>query len=260
MFYLSHFFKLFKFYPLRSIGFFFLSFSLFFTLAFQNQVSSKIEGFVQGESKNAYFHALVAGRENHSRISRNLMNLPGVAQVEILSEDLIKDQVKEIIGSISVDIPESLFQLNYAGLKIVFAEGLKENSQNLIRDYLNRLVGDSQVTMSAVKQVEKTKRAGFWQQTVERYGFWMLWFGLLSFWVGVTVFFIQGLRRQAYLIEQFQRRRHVGAKIFISGQTVLMLVFIALCLMLTQWNWATVGLIALGYAPALTTMRKFSWH
>lgn len=260
MFYLSHYFKLFKTYPLRSVSFVLLGFATFALLALQKPVTSEIQKIAQGESKNAYFHALVSGRENHSRISRNLMNLPGVAHVEILSENLIKEQVKEIIGAISVDIPENLFQLNYAGLKIVFAEGLKANSQNLIRDYLTRLVGESQVTMSAVKQTENKNKQSFWQAVLEKHGYWILWFLILSIWMGTTILFIQGLRRQAYLLEQFQRRKNVGAKMYLSGQTLIMLIFIGVCLLFAQWNWATVILIAIGYVPALATMRKFSWH
>lgn len=237
-----------------------MSFALFVALIFQTQIANKMKSFVSGESKNAYFHALVEGRENHSRIARNLMNLPGVEDVQILSEDLIKDQVKDIIGSISVDIPESLFQLNYAGLKIVFAQGLKENSQNLIRDYLNRLVGNSQITMSAVQAEEETRQKGFWHFMIEHYGFWILWSLLIFTWLSIVFFFVEGLRRQSYLIEQFQRRRNVGAKIFMAGQTVFSLIYIGVCLIFNHWDWAIIGLIIFAYLPAFSTMRKFSWH
>lgn len=260
MFYLSHFLKLFLTYPVRALSFSLLGLMTFALLVLQVPVTQEIEKFTQGESKNAYFHALVSGRENHARISRNLMNLPGVETVEILSENLIKEQVKEIIGSISVDIPENLFQLNYAGLKIIFSEGLKANSQVLIRDYLQRLVGDSQVTMSAVKQVNNEKKIGFWKLYIEKYGFWVLWFVVLSSWLAVSLFFIQGLRKQAYLLEQFQRRKNVGAKMYISGQTILMMAFVGVCLMFAEWNWLILGLIVVGYAPALATMRKYTWH
>ncbi len=110
-----------------------------------------------------YFYALIASSESYQSVARQMSVLPGVHKVEVLSEAQIKEEVKNVLGSLQIDTATTSLDLNYAGLKIIYAKDLKPRAKELVRDYLTHLVGEGNITLGAVKTNDQIadKRAQF---------------------------------------------------------------------------------------------------
>lgn len=207
-----------------------------------------------------HFHALVSGRENHSRISRNLQDLPGVERVEVLAEEAIKSKVRDIIGTLDEEISESFLSLNYAGLKVVFTEGLQGNSQDLIRDYLKRLVGSSEVTLGPTQGLVKKKATKNQVRVlVENNAFEAVMALACLIWFALGLNLTGPLSRHSYLIEQFQRRNKVALKTYISLVLPLFIIPIVGLLFIVPSSMILMVILS-ALLPLALTSRKVSWH
>lgn len=207
-----------------------------------------------------YFHALVSGKENHSRISRNLQDLPGVANVEILAEESIKSEVRDIVGSLGQEITESFLSLEYAGLKVIFSDGLQANSQELIRDYLKRLVGDSKVTLGPVQASQRKNLEKTWiRELIEQNAFEVTMGLACLFWFILGLDLSGPLSRQAYLVEQFQRRDKVAVKTYLALLTPLLAIPVLGVLFSAPSVMILIVFMA-GCLPLVAVARRISWH
>jgi len=188
-----------------------------------------------------YFHALISGAENHRRISRKLLDLPGVQKVELLGESEIQSQVKNVLSNLDVDMKIEDIDLNYAGLKVILDRNLQNRSQELIRDYLVRLVGESKLTLGAIKAItkaEKLKNQVFSQ--FKEWGITVVSIGFIVIWGLIGIVFSTLVKKSSYIIEQFQRRKKVGLKVMLSGGILLFFGSLSLTLLLGQISWPGV--------------------
>lgn len=261
MFYLSQSAKLIRSNPFRVGGFILMGITLFVLSFIGPSLEKKWMPYLSSQQFDLpYFHALVSGRENHSRISRNLQDLPGVEKVEVLAEESIKSEVKNIVGSLGQEITESFLALNYAGLKVIFSDGLKANSQELIRDYLKRLVGDSKVTLGPVQATKrKTYKKTWARELIEQNAFEVVMGMACLLWFLLGLDLTKPLSRHSYLVEQFQRRRQVAPKIYLSLIAPILLVPMIGVLFSPPSVMILIVLLA-AFLPLVVTSRKVLWH
>ncbi len=223
MFYLSNFFKSFFHHPARGIVFV-LATVLFVGSAF---VTTKVEkSLLKGVAKmekGASFFALIDSKENNSRVARKLRELPGVEKVKVLSKSDVSSSLDELLKTLNVGVSRDLIDLSFSGLQIEFQKGLPQRSQNLIRDYLTRLVGADKLTMGAVNRESsdvKKKRGSFAVMIRTYLGPIITAFAGL-FWFVLFIIFRKDFIRSTYLAEQFQRRSNVPAKTLTAGFALL---------------------------------------
>ena len=227
---------------------------------------ASIENYIFKTSKNLQsgpsFHALISGDENYQRISRKLLELPGVQKVAHMSKVEIQSQVKSVLKNVDFEMKIEEMDLNYVGLRITLERGLQERSQNLIRDYLVRLVGAEKLTLGAIKKTPKTeiiKNQIFtqfreWGVTIVSTSFVVIW-SLIAFGFSVQV------KKSSYLIEQFQRRKKVGLKVMLFA--TMSMFAIAFGLTISIGSLSIVGMIV-GLSLLLIStafqMRSLQWQ
>ncbi len=227
---------------------------------------SSLEKSVFNETTNytsgPYFHALISGAENHKRISRKLTELPGVSRVELLGESDIQSQVTKVLSNLDLDMKIESMDLDYAGLKVIMDKNLQERSQNLIRDYLVRLVGSSKLTLGAVKAISKAEQIK--NQLFSQFKEWGITVvSLASFiiWGLIAIVFSTKVQQSSYLIEKFQRRNKVGLKVMLAGMTG----FLSFCAALT-FAFGDINTYGLVTGIVLVTLlsaiqlRNLQWH
>lgn len=208
-------------------GFSFMVLSILMVTTFSQKtfIEKQVFNNVPASVSGPYFYALISGKENHQRISRKLGELPGVALVNILQKEEVNVKVSEILESLGLESGSSLFDFNYAGLKIMFKKGISKRSQGLIRDYLTRLVGKSKVTLGATKENDTLLK-----KHSEVVGSFKKWGTTLSLtivflmWCWSAMSFSKNLKQISYIVESFQRRSNVGMKLYLTG-TALVFMF-----------------------------------
>ncbi len=262
MFYLSNFFQNVKNNPVW--GGLFITTSLILLVGSLNFTSLEKSVFndTSNLSSGPYFHALISGAENHERISRKLTELPGVNRVEILGESEIQNQVTKVLSNLDLGMKIEDMDLDYAGLKVILDKNLQERSQNLIRDYLVRLVGSSKLTLGAVNAISKAEQLKnqLFSQFKE-WGITVVSVASLIIWGLIAIVFSTKVQQSSYLIEKFQRRSKVGLKVMLTGMATLF----ALCFSLTFsfGDLSTVGaIVGLCLITALSSiqLRNLQWH
>jgi hypothetical protein len=242
MFYLNQFIQNIKRHPVWGSAFLFTT----LTLIMCAMNFTALESYIFKTSKNLQsgpsFHALISGDENYQRISRKLLELPGVQKVSHMSKVEIQSQVKSVLKNVDFEMKVEEMNLNYVGLRVTLDRGLQTRSQNLIRDYLVRLVGAEKLTLGAIKVTPKSeiiKNQIFsqfreWGVTIVSSSFVVIW-ALVAFGFSVQV------KRSSYLIEQFQRRSKVGLKVMLIA--TMSIFGLAFALTISIGNLSIVGMI-----------------
>lgn len=247
MFYLRSFFNIVGKYPVRGILLILFSVALVLAASLPATWENSVGNVLGKDDDGAYFHALLAGDKNHQRISRKLRELPGVERVEVLGKEIVAKKVRRLLSGIDLDIDSELMDMNYSGLKVVFSRGLEKRSQELIRDYLERLVGKSSVTLGVTRQSNS-----LWDKVNQKIRFISKWgpypvmAAMLLLWLAGFFSFNKELKKEAYLIETYQRRKAVQIKMAMSGVALFMGAGAALSHVLLELTLFSVGVVALG--------------
>lgn len=173
----------------------------------------------------SYFYALIASTESYNNVARQMAVLPGVHKVEVLSENQIKDEVKGILGSLQVNLTQSTLDLNYAGLKVIYAKDLKPRAQELVRDYLTHLVGEGNITLGAIKINDQSldKRNQF-IGAIKSWGYSLYLFIIFIFWIISLLSVRAKIAEASYLLESYQRKRKVGVKMASFGLSLIFVI------------------------------------
>ena len=233
MFYLVQFFKILFKSPVRGFFLFLFSIVLVFSIGQKNYLEEQFSRMIPENKAGDYFYALISTSESYQTVARQMGQLPGVYKVEILSETQIKEEVKNVLGSLQVDMTDSNLDLNYAGLKIVYAKELKPRAQELIRDYLTHLVGEGNITLGAVKANDQIgdKRAQF-ISVIKTWGYSLYLFIIFIFWVVSLLSVRIKISEASYLLENYQRKKKVGLKVAMNGLTLIFILSVAVTFIL----------------------------
>lgn len=261
MFYLKHFFNVITFKALRGFLFCTLTLAVVMSVFFNKEINTYVTQVLKQKNTGPYFHALLSAEQNSSRISRKLKGLPGVKAVNLVGEREIKKQIKDIVQADQLNLDSSLFDLDMVGIKVEFATGLSARSQDLIRDYLIRLVGKNNVSLGAVKAIAEkiqTKKFIFF---ISKWGGDIVTFFILSLWYLCFLFMVESFEKSSYLVEQFQRRSYVSLKTFIASFSVISIVsFATFYLSVGKLSFAVLFLFAPLIIGVAHFSRKYQWE
>jgi hypothetical protein len=262
MFYLTQFFKILFKSPLR--GFFLVLFSIVmvFSIGQKAFLEEQFLKMIPENKAGSYFYALIASSESYQNVARQMSVLPGVHKVEVLSETQIKDEVKNILGSMQINLPASTLDLNYAGLKVIYAKDLKPRAQDLIRDYLTHLVGEGNITLGAIKVNDQSldKRNQF-IGVIKAWGYSLYLFIIFLFWVISLLSVRVKIAEASYLLENYQRKKKVGVKMASFGLTVIFLLSVSTTFVLGMPQILNLfAALVLFIAGILIHSKKYQWE
>ncbi|MBY0414567.1 MAG: hypothetical protein K2Q18_10390 [Bdellovibrionales bacterium] len=233
MFYLVQFFKIIFKSPIRGFFLFFFSIALVFSIGQKSYLEEQFTRMIPENKAGDYFYALIASSESYQTVARQMSALPGVYKAEVLSETQIKEEVKNVLGSLQVDMTDSNLDLNYAGLKIIYAKDLKPRAQELVRDYLTHLVGEGNITLGTIKTNDQIadKRAQF-ISVIKAWGYSLYLFIVFIFWVISLLAVRIKIAEASYLLENYQRKRKVGLKMAMNGLTLIFILSVGVTFVL----------------------------
>ena len=222
MFYLINFYRILLNTPFKSLVFIFMALSIVSGLTHSKKLDKLVFQEIPDESD--YFYALISNKKNTNDISRKIQNLPGIKFVQNIPSKTIKQELVKILkhSDLNEYIESSLENLDYNGLKIIFSSNIKVQSQNLIRDYLFRLVGKKNLTLGPVQKKPATVL-----QKQKPFMFFKKYIVLLSIGFGITIWLLLGIsymsafHDNSYVIENFQRRKSVSFKTVLWGMISL---------------------------------------
>jgi cell division protein FtsX len=235
-----------------------------FLLFFWGQTSlleKKILSLLPQVQTGAYFYSLIPSNENHKWIVRKVSNLPGVSKVKIISKDKVRGQIDKVLEDLNVGSVQSELTLNYTGIEVLFTEDLSQRSQELIRSYLRKLVGENKIILGTVRYDEHfSNKKKFFISIIKRWGVGLILGLLCLFWFLSFISFSRTIKKTAYIIEQFQRRTHVSLKLALTSLAISILFSCLASSSLGNVAWRNI--LAISFfclSTMLFYLRKISW-
>ena len=225
MFYLVEFFKVMKSNIVLSILFLLSTTGLVFIGSQYTAVYNNLMAQSRPEASGPYFSALIDKEMKLESIIRRVQNLPGVSKVEVSAQSSLRNEVEKLQETFGSDFVKDLNSIKLKNITVLLESGVQKRSFTLIKEYIERLVGKSEVTIGALKYPDtKHNQIGeglqFILSYVNIYGLFILgglWF--ISF-----ILMVKLIHSKAFIIEKFQRRTLVTYKIIYSGLGAIILV------------------------------------
>lgn len=95
--------------------------------------------------EESYFTALISTKENYNMLVRKMIYLPGVEKVKVIGPEELNSKVTKAISAMKINIPLTAGGLssNFVGMKVFFKDGLRDETKELVRNYLAKLAGEA---------------------------------------------------------------------------------------------------------------------
>jgi len=223
MFYLKHFFLQMK--HSKVVGIFFIVLTVSFVTAVQNRSNlRKVFSLTNKTVSLPYFNALISSSVDLGTVARKMKRLPGVMGVKLKKSIDVNKHLGSLSAEIDSDVLKGLSNISYGSLTVQMKNSIQGRSQNLIREYLRRLVGVDSVSLSDVKTPRKIvlkKNDPF--LVLNEYGEYIIIAFLTFLWIVSAWSLTTKLKNYSYLIEKFQRKTNVSLKIYATGTLALFL-------------------------------------
>lgn len=201
--------------------------SLIVVIIFSQQIDKKVLSFKEQERENAYFYAMIPLSENISYVQRKVEQLPGVERVRVLSSQTVMTQVKKTLTSMGADLAVDDLGLSYGGIEVVLTVGLQDRSQELIRNYIKRIVESNDVLIGTVEQV-KSKKNSLMTTLIFRHFSKLIGCFFLILYLFESFFLMTPLKHHAFLTETYQRKSNVFTKSMATLHAPLLLLTLIL--------------------------------
>ena len=206
--------------------------------------------------QNDYFHALILEAVDVNNVIRKMGELPGVSKIKLTG----KEELKNIAANLSegLGINGQLTEISASAIQVFFHEGLSIKAKELIRNYLSKLAGASNVNIGPItnlypdRPLNEGKSSHPWMSWVQnQIGFWPL----LVFLVLLQLFWFKKLSQVLAIVNKYQRRQYMLGRVWGIGHGLLLiccfplLIWRGITLSDCYWFWGFFG--ALIFVPFL---------
>ena len=218
-------------------------------------IQKYIEGIFLERKGPPYFHAVMNNNGNYSVLSRQMRELPGVANMILMDDEEMRQKTRNILDSANLKEIDGI-ELNLVGFKVIFEKNLKLKSMELIRQYLEKIAGKDYLTIGSIKDLENQDKGTLW---VEHMSFLITLF-LCLMWFFVNSVVSNEIKKSAYIVEQFQRRKTVALKTYMIS--VALFIITPFLVVFPFFNLPSFPLINVSLMIILGSLnyRKIVWH
>ena len=260
MFYLKNFFKIIKENLLSGILLSLISLILVIYMGNINLFKNQVLGLYPEYLKGPYFYGLLSATENHLRIKRKMLLLPGVNKVKIIEKNDVKNQALEILDNLNMGKEEE-FNFDSIGMEVALDRDVNARGQELIRGYLKRLSGENNITLGKVYPPSISKPLKENLDLFNRYGGIGVGFVLLIVWLLAFFALKKKVKKVSFLIEQYQRKRGVEIKIILSGVALFYFIGCVVSYPLPTTQWYLVGGVGVVFFALMAMLSgRTSWE
>jgi hypothetical protein len=157
-------------------------------------------------NKGIYFHALIKGDQNFNYLRTKLTSFPGVGRVELKGQEYLKNQVKNLLASLG---EANTSGPSYTGLTVYMTKDVGARSMNLLKEYIGRIVGVTNLeTSRIIKENKNIKETGFKGVLINKFA---LIGNILLFtvWSFLFILFTGNVKKYVVIYQNYQRRRNI---------------------------------------------------
>jgi hypothetical protein len=263
MFYLSEFFKTLWELKGRGIFFCFTTVLVAITFTFKPTVSKGLVELAPDAWARPYFTALFDSSVSSADVLKNIESRPEVQSVEILVKTETQGVLGRLISQIGGDYQAESSDIASFGYRVILKnKAAIKNGEELLQG-LETSYGSEHVTTSGIRS---PKVGGMLQNHpvfnyLSRFGYLGVVVPLMLIWFFSLAMVYSDFNKKSWLIERFQRRSHVRAKIMGAGFCfIISFIFIA-SLIIQGPDLVAMVLCLISFSiPWATTLREVKWQ
>ncbi len=262
MFYLKEFFSSLWEIKLRGIFFLAASFLVALTLSFKPTVQVALTNLSPDAWARPYFTALFDAKVQSADVLADLENRPEVEKVEFVKTMETQSVLGKLLSQMGKDYQTTSSDVASFGLRVILKnKQMIPSAQNLI-DGLEKTHGESHMTTSGIKM---PKIGGMLDSHpifnyLSRFGYLGALIPLMLVWFFSLSLVYNDVSKRAWLIERFQRRKFVRAKIIGSGFVFILSLSIIATFAFQGPDFLAILLCLSAFAvPWATTLREVKW-
>jgi hypothetical protein len=262
MFYLKEFFS--SLWDIKLRGMFFLtsSFLVALTLSFKPTVQSALTHLSPDAWARPYFTALFDANVQKEDVLADLENRPEVDRVELVVTTESQSVFGKLLTQIGKDYQTTSADVAAFGLRVILKnKQMIPSAQNLIQG-LEKSHGETHMTTSGIKM---PKIGGMLDghpifNYLSRFGYLGALVPLMLVWFFSLSLVYNDVSKRAWLIERFQRRKFVRAKIIGAGFVFILSLATIATFAFQGPDFVAILLCLSAFAvPWATTLREVKW-
>ncbi len=262
MFYLKEFFSSLWEIKLRGLFFLVASFLVAIVLSFKPTVQTTLANLSPDAWARPYFTALFDSQVQSSDVLADLKNRPEVEKVEFVVTTESQSVFGKLLAQMGQDYQTKSTDVASFGLRVILKnKQMIPSAQNLI-DGLEKSHGMNHMTTSGIKM---PKIGGMLDghpifNYLSRFGYLGALIPLMFIWFFSLALVYNDVSKRAWLIERFQRRKFVRAKIIGSGFAFIVGLSIIATFAFQGPDFLAIILCLSAFAvPWATTLREVKW-
>lgn len=206
----------------------------------------KIRKISQASKANPYFNALVDTKSSFEKIRRKMKQLPGVLNVITSGKLRVDSEISQLRKTFGDDALPGIDHLKFNRIKVEMSHGLGKKNQQLIQEYLTRLVGKESITIGSLKKPGQGHDKVALLSLVNAWGVPLIFGTMLVLWCISFFHLAYNTKKKFFVIENFQRKKLVSVKTLIGFQVgYWVLLFAFLVLMSGQFSLPTLFAITI---------------
>jgi hypothetical protein len=196
-------------------------------MAYEKMIGENISRILNKSPGNSYFSVLIVDSINIKTIANKVESLPGVHDVLLKNSDEIMKNIKKDLSVNKISIPKDLLKEDFHLFQVFLDRGIGDKSSKMIRKYIQRLVGDSEVFISDLQNSAQQKADSSMTFSFVHNGSFLL-IGLFVLVYLVVLFsLLTNLKAKSFILESFQRKKNVFLRSFLTGLFTLSIFFFA---------------------------------
>ncbi len=172
--------------------------------------TNKFQRYFKGDLGNSYdsFSFIVENKVISSRVLKSIRDLPGVTRVNVKKD--VEKHKNKILSNLGLD--GEFYQNHFSAFVVRMKRGVNPKAVTLIQQYIAKLIGKKDVTFTKIKKGSSHKTE---HSFLSSYGHYLVAIGCFFFWLVFANIILIRIHEYSFIIEQFQRKKNVGRKIFL---------------------------------------------
>ncbi len=180
-----------------------------------------------------YFHALIQETVDVNNVIRKISELPGVLKIKLTGREELKNVAAGLVDDLGIS--SQLTEVTASSIQVFFHAGLSTKAKELIRNYLSKMAGASNVNIGPITNfypdipVGAKRAENVWVSTATKH------FGsaiLLVFMMVLWIVWYQKVSQVLEIVHKFQRRQFLIGRVWGVGHGL----FLLCCFPLLMWR------------------------
>lgn len=173
-----------------------------------------------------FFNALFSPDFRSENIIEKMRQVDFISDVKILADDKIQDKLRGVFQSLNESLPDAFKDENLMGVKVIFDKEIDTRSISLAKEYLERVIGDNEITFSSTEKYTAIKDNALKNKihSFQKWGPWAIGGFFFILWAITLSPIRKKFFNRCQILQRYQRKKQISLKTSLVGTLPLYLI------------------------------------